>query len=223
MTDARALAGYNGMPIRAAVSDGVPVGKKLQTGIEVKKSVGLAVHPNNSQRRGAARQAEVKFSQDGLRRARSQGNIQITFFTLRRGRSRPGKLTARLLGRCLTSGVVPATVGSMNYKDVLTKKLVSAHIGHDITVTADITVRCSTCSEDIWRHADALARRAENQRLAFIKMKAEDPERYRKINRTKSAKHRARVKKDPVKYAAYLENAKKYNAKSRARAGADSK
>jgi hypothetical protein len=87
MTDARALAGYNGMPVRAAVSDGVPVGKKLQTGIEVKKSVGLA-HIQTTRSGGAARQAEVKFSQDGLRRARSQGNIQITFFTLRRGRSR---------------------------------------------------------------------------------------------------------------------------------------
>jgi hypothetical protein len=51
MTDARALAGYNGMPIRAAESDGVPVGKKYADGLEVKKSVVLAVHPNNSQRR----------------------------------------------------------------------------------------------------------------------------------------------------------------------------
>jgi hypothetical protein len=51
MTDARALAGRSGMPVRAAVGDGVPVGKKPQTGIEVKKSVGLAVHANNSQRR----------------------------------------------------------------------------------------------------------------------------------------------------------------------------
>jgi hypothetical protein len=103
----------------------------------------------------------------------------------------------------------------MTYKYALSKKLVAAHIGHQIVFTEDITVRCSTCGEDIWRHADVLARTAENQRLAFSKMKTEDPERYREINRTKSAKRRARVKKDPVKYAAYLAKAREYNAQKK--------
>ena len=91
MTDARALAGRSGMPVRETASDGVPVGKKPQTGIEVKKSVGLA-HIQTTRSGGAARQAEVKFSQRSLRRARSQGNIQITFYLAARPqRARRGK------------------------------------------------------------------------------------------------------------------------------------
>jgi hypothetical protein len=74
MTDARALAGYNGMPIRAAGSDGVPVGKKLQTGIEVKKSVGLAVHPNNSQRRRSQASGGKIFATELARRS-GQGEM----------------------------------------------------------------------------------------------------------------------------------------------------
>lgn len=108
----------------------------------------------------------------------------------------------------------------MNYKDALTKKTVSAHIGHAITATADITVHCWTCGEDIWRHADVLARTAEQQRRRFKTMKTEDPERYREINRKKSAARRARVKSDPTAYAAYLAKAREYNAASRQAASA---
>jgi hypothetical protein len=76
------------MPVRETVSDGVPVGKKPQTGIEVKKSVGLA-NIQTTRSGGAARQPEVKFSQRSLRRARSQGNIQITFYLAARPQQEP--------------------------------------------------------------------------------------------------------------------------------------
>jgi hypothetical protein len=69
MTDARALAGRSGMPVRAAVGDGVPVGKKPQTGIEVKKSVGLAVHANNSQRRRSQASGGKIFATELARRS----------------------------------------------------------------------------------------------------------------------------------------------------------
>jgi hypothetical protein len=69
------------MPIRAAVSDGPPVGKKLQTGIEVKKSVGLA-NIQTTRSGGAARQAEVKFSQRSLRGGAARRGHSNNFFTL---------------------------------------------------------------------------------------------------------------------------------------------
>jgi hypothetical protein len=103
----------------------------------------------------------------------------------------------------------------MTYKYALSKKLVAAHIGHEIVFTEDITVRCSTCGEDIWRQADVNARTREIERRLYARLKVEDPDRIRKINREKSAKRRARVKKDPVKYEAYLAKAREYNARKK--------
>jgi hypothetical protein len=65
------------MPVRETASDGVPVGKKPQTGIEVKKSVGLPVHANNSQRRRALGISRERTKNQA---ARSQVKIQITFY-----------------------------------------------------------------------------------------------------------------------------------------------
>ena len=90
-------------------------------------------------------------------------------------------------------------------------------MGHEIAFTEKVTVRCVTCNEDVWKHEDVLARLNKNQKLWYAKLKSEDPDRVRKINREKSAKRRARAKSDPVKYEAYLAYAREHNRRSKAR------
>lgn len=111
----------------------------------------------------------------------------------------------------------------MTYKYIMTKTAAVPHIGHEIVFTEEVTVRCATCNQDIWRHKDVLARTNETHKRTYARLKVEDPDRIRKINREKSAKRRARVKKDPVKYAAYLAKAKEYSARRKAQAGVSSK
>jgi hypothetical protein len=82
MTDTRALAGRSGMPVRETASDGVPVGKKPQTGIGVKKSVGLPVHANNSQRRGAAKASGGKIFARRFAAGPQPGKHSNNFFYL---------------------------------------------------------------------------------------------------------------------------------------------
>jgi hypothetical protein len=105
----------------------------------------------------------------------------------------------------------------MKYKYSLSKAVVVLHIGHEIVFTEEVAVRCATCNEDIWKHEDVLARALENQKRHYAKMKAEDPDRYRKINREKGRARRARKKADPVQYAEYLAKAKVYNDTARAK------
>ena len=93
----------------------------------------------------------------------------------------------------------------------LTKTKVEPHIGHALAFTSDITLTCETCGEVLWSQAAVSAKANRNQKARFARMKVEDPNAYRKINREKSAARRARLKEDPVKYAEYLAKAKAYN------------
>ena len=103
----------------------------------------------------------------------------------------------------------------MEYKYLMTKTAVVPHIGHEIVFTEEVTVRCETCNQDIWRHKDVMHRTNETHKRLYAKLKVENPDRIREINRNKSAKRRARVKKDPVKYAAYLAKAKEYSSRKK--------
>jgi hypothetical protein len=105
----------------------------------------------------------------------------------------------------------------MEYKYLLSKTVVAPHIGHEIAFTEEVTVRCVTCGEDVWRHKDNVARSMKVQKLWHEKMRIEDPERYRKINREKGRARRARMKSDPKTYAIYLAKAKEYNDRAKAK------
>ena len=99
----------------------------------------------------------------------------------------------------------------MGYKYALSKILVTPHIGHAIEFTEDVRLHCNTCGEELWSHRDTIDRANENDKKRMAKMRVEDPDRYRKINRENSAARRARLKEDPVRYAEYLAKAKVYN------------
>lgn len=76
----------------------------------------------------------------------------------------------------------------------LTKTKVQPHVGHTLAFTPDITLTCETCGEVVWSQAAVSAKASRNQKARLARMKVENPDAYREINRKKSAKHRARVK-----------------------------
>lgn len=99
----------------------------------------------------------------------------------------------------------------MEQKYALNKTLVTPHIGHAIEITDDVRLHCSTCGEDLWRHQDVLAKAARNQKALHERLKVEDPDRLKEINRVARRRKMANIKADPERYARHLEKAREYN------------
>ncbi len=99
----------------------------------------------------------------------------------------------------------------------LTKTKAMAHQGHAIEITESAELVCSTCDTVIWSQEAVNEKGRVNTKAMYARMKVEDPDKYRAINRENSRKHRERAKADPVKYAEYLAKAKEYNARAYAK------
>lgn len=97
------------------------------------------------------------------------------------------------------------------------------HVGHSTEIKCDelenISLYCTSCEVDIY--ATNLAQEREYRRVKgseyLARMRVEEPDRYRELNREKGRKRRAHMKADPVLYARYLEKAKEYNATASAK------
>lgn len=96
------------------------------------------------------------------------------------------------------------------------------HDGHSVYISLDgedICLYCGTCSTEIYKtnlYEEREYRRVKGNDY-LSRMRIEEPDRYRELNREKGRKRRARMKADPVLYARYLEKAKEYNATASAK------
>lgn len=90
------------------------------------------------------------------------------------------------------------------------------HAGHAVEIKLEgesVLLQCTDCATNLLdiNLVEQRERRRQNSKERMARMRVEEPERYRAINREKAAKRRARAKSDPEKYANYLAKAKEYN------------